>query len=44
MIAEAAYYRALDRNFQGGDPVTDWLVAEREINQRLPQAQAAQTP
>lgn len=44
MIAEAAYYRALDRNFQGGDPVTDWLVAEREINQRLPQAQAAQAP
>jgi hypothetical protein len=43
MIAEAAYFRALDRNFQGGDPVTDWLVAEHEINQRLPQAQASQS-
>jgi hypothetical protein len=38
LIAEAAYYRALDRNFQGGDPVADWLLAEREVNQRLPQA------
>jgi hypothetical protein len=35
MIAEAAYYHALDRNFQGGDPTDDWLLAEREVNQRL---------
>jgi hypothetical protein len=42
MIAEAAYYRALDRNFEGGDPVDDWLLAEHEVNQQLPQAQAAQ--
>lgn len=32
MIAEAAYYRALQRGFSGGDPVEDWLQAEREIN------------
>jgi hypothetical protein len=38
MIAEAAYYRALDRNFEGGDPVDDWLVAEHEVNQRVPDA------
>ena len=31
MIAEAAYYRALQRGFQGGDPVDDWLEAEREL-------------
>lgn len=37
MIAEAAYYRALRRGFSGGDPVTDWLAAEREINERLMQ-------
>lgn len=38
MIAEAAYYRALRRGFEGGDPVDDWLAAEREINQALPKA------
>jgi Protein of unknown function (DUF2934) len=31
MIAEAAYFRALQRGFQGGDPVNDWLEAEREL-------------
>jgi hypothetical protein len=31
MIAEAAYFRAQKRNFKGGDPVTDWIEAEREI-------------
>ena len=34
MIAEAAYFRALQRGF-GGDPVADWLAAEREIDERL---------
>ena len=34
LIAEAAYFRALQRGF-GGDPVADWLVAEREIDGRL---------
>jgi len=36
MIAEAAYFRALSRGFQGGDPVDDWIAAEREINHLLP--------
>lgn len=31
-VAEAAYYRALERGFQGGDPVDDWLQAEQEIH------------
>ena len=35
MIAEAAYYRAERRGFANGDPVTDWLAAEAEIEGRL---------
>lgn len=33
MIAEAAYFRAERRGFQGGCPMEDWLEAEHEINQ-----------
>jgi len=36
MIAEAAYYRAMVRGFQNGDPKNDWLAAEQEINRLLP--------
>ena len=32
MIAEAAYYRAECRGFCGGDPRTDWLESEAEID------------
>lgn len=32
MIAEAAYFRAIERNFQGGDALDDWCVAEREVD------------
>jgi len=32
MISDTAYYRALGRGFNGGDPVEDWLMAEAEIN------------
>ncbi len=35
MIAEAAYYRAEHRGFWCGDPVTDWLEAEDEIDAML---------
>ena len=38
MIAEAAYYIAEQRNFQGGDPRQDWLQAEAEIDRRLNRA------
>ena len=38
MVAEAAYFRALGRGFQGGDALDDWLAAEREINRLLPGA------
>lgn len=42
MIAEAAYFRAERRGFEGGDPLTDWLEAEAEITARLvpPEARA----
>jgi DNA anti-recombination protein RmuC len=35
MIADAAYSRAERRGFDGGDPVTDWLEAEADIDTRL---------
>lgn len=38
MIEEAAYYRALQRQLEGGDPVADWIEAEREIAERLAKA------
>jgi hypothetical protein len=31
-IAEAAYYKAQHRGFQGGDPGEDWREAEAEID------------
>lgn len=39
MIVEAAYLRAAARGFEGGDPVQDWLAAEREISRLLPSPQ-----
>ncbi|MGD2074251.1 MAG: DUF2934 domain-containing protein [Gammaproteobacteria bacterium] len=35
MIAEAAYFRAEHRGFEGGDPDEDWYQAEREIDRLL---------
>ena len=35
MIAEAAYFRAERRGFNGGDAVRDWCEAEAEIDARL---------
>jgi hypothetical protein len=32
MIAEAAYHRAEQRNFEPGHELEDWLAAEREID------------
>ena len=32
MIAEAAYLRAEQRGFGPGDPLEDWLAAEREVD------------
>ena len=35
MIAEAAYFHAEHRAFQGGSPEQDWLQAEVEIDNSL---------
>jgi hypothetical protein len=35
MIAEAAYFLAERRGFQGGDPLQDWLEAEAAIDRIL---------
>ena len=35
MIAEAAYFRAERRSFNGGDVVRDWCEAEAEVDARL---------
>ncbi len=35
LIADAAYVRAEQPNFVGGDPVTDWLEAETDVNASL---------
>lgn len=32
-IEKAAYLRAAARGFEAGDPATDWLEAEKEINE-----------
>jgi hypothetical protein len=37
MIAQAAYFRAQQRGFAGGDPVADWIGAEAEVDGRLRQ-------
>ncbi|CAG1006089.1 hypothetical protein BURK2_03450 [Burkholderiales bacterium] len=35
-IAEAAYFRAKERGFHGGEALADWLAAEAEIDARYP--------
>lgn len=35
MIKAAAYFRAEKRGFQGGDPISDWLLSEQEIDSAL---------
>lgn len=34
MVAESAYYRAQKRGFIGGNPMDDWMEAEKEIDAR----------
>lgn len=35
-IAEAAYFRAQERGFAGGEELEDWLIAEAQINAQFP--------
>lgn len=40
MVAEAAYFRALNRGFQGGDINDDWYRAETQIRAALDKPKA----
>jgi hypothetical protein len=35
LIAETAYFKSLDREFQGSDSLKDWLEAEVEIDSQI---------
>jgi hypothetical protein len=41
MIAETAYFLAQERGFTGGDPVSDWIEAERRVDRQLGAAAVA---
>ena len=34
-IAEAAYFRAKERNFEPGHELDDWIAAEKEVRRRM---------
>lgn len=40
MIEEAAYFRAQERDFSGGDPLADWLLSEQEVDGLLSRGKA----
>ena len=44
MIAEAAYYLAEHRSFEGGDQEHDWFEAESKIDQFLNKQSEKKTP
>ena len=35
LVAREAYLRAEKRGFNGGDPVHDWLQAEKDVSEKL---------
>jgi len=35
LIEQTAYFIAEQRGFEGGDPVQDWLAAERQVDEML---------
>jgi hypothetical protein len=41
MIAEAAYYRAVQRGFEPGHELEDWYAAENEIDTQLARSERA---
>ncbi|MBN2887386.1 MAG: DUF2934 domain-containing protein [Chromatiaceae bacterium] len=40
MIQEAAYYKAEKRNFAAGHENSDWIEAERDIDELIARARA----
>jgi Protein of unknown function (DUF2934) len=43
MVAEHAYHRAAERGFANGDPLKDWLEAEREVQAELEESNRGDT-
>jgi hypothetical protein len=41
LVAAEAYFRAERRGFAGGNELEDWVAAERAVDSRLAQMQAA---
>jgi hypothetical protein len=41
MVAESAYYKALNRGFSDGDPQKDWYEAEAEVEAGLKKRRAS---
>lgn len=37
LVAESAYYKALNRGFAPGRALEDWLAAEIEVDQKPPE-------
>jgi len=35
MVQEAAYFIALNRNFEAGNELEDWLAAEKQVNKLI---------
>ncbi len=35
MVAEAAYYEAMHRNFEPGHELEDWIAAEHKVDELL---------
>ncbi len=35
LVGEAAYFIAQKRGFVGGNPVHDWLLAEKQVDETL---------
>jgi len=35
MIEDAAYYKAVKRNFEPGFEAEDWVEAEREVDEKI---------
>lgn len=35
MISDAAYFRSENRSFEGGNPMSDWLASEAEIDELI---------
>jgi hypothetical protein len=44
MVAQAAYFRAESRGFEGGSPEDDWYEAEAELREQIARAEDTLDP